>query len=119
MRVPLFGTISFGAAGAAAAASARLAWMIRLIAICWKMVSTFDTIQYTSSLAPGVRKRIEYPVDGFQVTAVRTVRDRDGNVIHRDTYYSNYARITGIVLVGKGAPKPESTGESPAPTPAP
>ena len=60
-----------------------------------------DTIQYTSSLAPGERKRIEYPVNGFQVTAIRTVRDRDGNVIHRDSYFSNYARITGITLVGR------------------
>lgn len=79
-----------------------------------------DSIQYTSSLPPGVSKRIEYPVDGFQVTAVRIVRDEDGNVIHRDTYYSNYARITGIVLVGKGEAEPESTAEgTPAPTPAP
>lgn len=60
-----------------------------------------DTIQYTSSLAPGVRERIEYPVNGFQVTATRTVRDRNGNVIHRDSYFSNYARITGITLVGR------------------
>jgi vancomycin resistance protein YoaR len=65
-----------------------------------------DTVQYTSSLAPGARKRIEYPVNGFQVTAVRTVRDKDGNVIHRNTYHSNYARITGITLVGKGAAAP-------------
>ena len=75
-----------------------------------------DSVQYTSSLAPGARKRIEYPVDGFQVTAVRTVRDKSGKIIHKDTYYSNYARITGIVLVGKGAPKPESTADS-APAP--
>jgi vancomycin resistance protein YoaR len=60
-----------------------------------------DTIQYTSSLAPGVRERIEYPVNGFQVTSTRVVRDRKGNVIHRDSYYSNYARITGITLVGR------------------
>ena len=60
-----------------------------------------DTVQYTSSLSPGARKRIEYPVDGKQVTVTRTVRDRNGNVIHRDTYYSNYARITGITLVGR------------------
>ena len=33
----------------------------------------------------------------------RTVRDRDGNVLHKDTYFSNYARITGIVLIGRGA----------------
>jgi hypothetical protein len=58
-------------------------------------------VQYTSSLAPGVRKRIEYPTNGFQVTAVRTVRDRNGNVIHRDTYNSNYATITGVTLVGR------------------
>ena len=40
-------------------------------------------------------------MDGFQVTSTRTVRDRKGNVIHRDSYYSNYARITGITLVGR------------------
>jgi vancomycin resistance protein YoaR len=60
-----------------------------------------DTVQYTSSLAPGVRERVEYPTNGFQVTAVRTVRDRNGNVIHRDTYNSNYATITGVTLVGR------------------
>jgi hypothetical protein len=60
-----------------------------------------DTIQYTTGLAPGVRQRIEYPVNGFNVTTVRTVRDKKGKVIHRDTYYSNYARITGITLVGR------------------
>lgn len=60
-----------------------------------------DTIQYTSSLAPGVRQRVEYPTNGFQVTAVRTVRDRNGTVIHRDTYFSNYATITGVTLVGR------------------
>ncbi|MGH2476221.1 MAG: VanW family protein, partial [Candidatus Limnocylindrales bacterium] len=60
-----------------------------------------DTVEYTSSLATGVRKRIEYPVDGKQVTVTRTVRDRNGKIIHSDTYYSNYARITGITLIGR------------------
>jgi vancomycin resistance protein YoaR len=60
-----------------------------------------DTVQYTSSLAPGVRQRVEYPTNGFQVTAVRTVRDKSGKVIHRDTYNSNYATITGVTLVGR------------------
>jgi vancomycin resistance protein YoaR len=80
-----------------------------------------DTVQMTSSLAPGVRQRIEYPVDGFQVTSVRTVRDANGTVIHRDTYYSNYARITGIVLVGRGsvAPKPDTTATPPPPSTPP
>ena len=60
-----------------------------------------DTVQYTSSLPRGSAKRIEYPVDGFQVSVTRTVRDRSGKVLHRDTWFSNYARITGITLVGR------------------
>ena len=60
-----------------------------------------DTVQYTSGLPAGSRKRIEYPVDGKQVTVTRTVRDRDGKVVHTDTYFSNYSRITGITLVGR------------------
>jgi vancomycin resistance protein YoaR len=60
-----------------------------------------DTVQTTSTLAPGVRKRIEYPVDGKDVWVTRTVRDAAGKVIHQETYYSHYARITGVTLVGK------------------
>ena len=40
--------------------------------------SATDTVQYTSSLPAGSSKRIEYPVDGFQVTVIRTVRERSG-----------------------------------------
>ncbi len=79
-----------------------------------------DTVQYTTSLRAGQRQRIEYPVDGMQVWVTRTVRDKSGKVIHDDTWYSDYKRVNGIVLVGKGAtsskPKPTPT---PAPTPAP
>jgi vancomycin resistance protein YoaR len=60
-----------------------------------------DTIQYTTGLAPGATERVEYPVDGKQVWVTRTVKDKSGAVIHRETYYSNYARITGITLVGR------------------
>jgi vancomycin resistance protein YoaR len=72
-----------------------------------------DSIQYTSSLAPGVRKRIEYPVDGKQVWRTVTVRDSKGTIIHQTTYYSNYSRITGIVLVGRG----EVVSDPPPPPP--
>jgi vancomycin resistance protein YoaR len=60
-----------------------------------------DTIEYTSSLPTGASKRIEYPVAGFQVSVTRTVRDKSGKVIHKNTWFSNYARITGITLVGR------------------
>jgi vancomycin resistance protein YoaR len=61
-----------------------------------------DTIQYTSSLAPGARKRIEYPVDGKDVWRTVTVY-QGGKILHQKTYYSHYSRITGVTLVGKGA----------------
>jgi vancomycin resistance protein YoaR len=59
-----------------------------------------DTIQYTSSLPKGAAERVEFPVDGMQVWVTRTVR-KNGEVIHKETYFSNYARITGITLVGR------------------
>ncbi|MEK6719151.1 MAG: VanW family protein [Chloroflexota bacterium] len=71
-----------------------------------------DSTVYTDALPAGTRKRIEYPVDGKKVWVTRTVRDANGAIIHQETYYSNYARITGIVQVGTG-------GSTPAPAPAP
>ena len=59
-----------------------------------------DTVQYTTSLAPGARKRIEYPVDGKDVWRTVTVY-QGGKVIHQKTYYSHYSRITGVTLVGR------------------
>jgi hypothetical protein len=60
----------------------------------------YDTVQYTSTLRRGERKRIEYPVDGMNVAVTRTVRDAGGRVINRDTFLSNYHRMVGITLVG-------------------
>jgi len=59
-----------------------------------------DTIQYTKSLAPGARKRIEFPVDGKDVWRTVTVYE-NGKVIHKTTYYSHYSRVTGVTLVGR------------------
>ena len=73
-----------------------------------------DSVQLTSTLAPGARKRIEYPVDGKQVWRTVTVKAADGSTIRRVTYYSNYSRVTGVVLVGKGSPAAEAAA---APTP--
>ena len=74
-----------------------------------------DSTQLTSTLAPGARKRIEYPVDGKQVWRTVTVYNADGSILRQKTYYSNYSRITGIVLVGKANDGPDPT---PDPTPA-
>jgi vancomycin resistance protein YoaR len=75
-----------------------------------------DSTQLTTTLPEGKRKRIEYPVDGKQVWRTVTVYNADGTILREKTYYSNYARITGIVLVGQAAANPAPT---PAPTPDP
>jgi vancomycin resistance protein YoaR len=62
-------------------------------------------IVYTSALPAGTSSQIEYQDDGFDALVTRKVTDATGKVIHSDTYYSNYATITGLIMVGqKGAP---------------
>jgi vancomycin resistance protein YoaR len=65
------------------------------------VVRGYDTTQSTSSLRPGEQKRIEYPVDGKDVSVTRTVRDAGGRVVHRDTFISHYHRMVGILLIGR------------------
>jgi vancomycin resistance protein YoaR len=74
-----------------------------------------DTIVYTTDLEPGKKERIEYPVDGKDVWVTRTVRDAAGALVHEETYYSHYARITGVLQIGI-AP---DVSPPPAPTPSP
>jgi vancomycin resistance protein YoaR len=54
------------------------------------------------TLPTGTRKQIEYATDGQDVWVTRTVKDASGAVIHKETLYSHYATITGIILVGTG-----------------
>jgi len=61
----------------------------------------WDSVQYTSAMRAGARKRVEYPVDGKDVWRTVTVYE-NGQILRQTRYYSHYARITGIVLVGRG-----------------
>ena len=65
------------------------------------VVRGFDTVKKTSSLPHGQSKRIEWPVDGKDVSITRTVRDSNGRLIHRDVFVSHYHRMIGVTLVGK------------------
>ena len=60
-----------------------------------------DFYQYTDSLAAGVQNRVEFVVNGFDSVVTRTVKDANGNVIHHDTFTSNYKTINGLVMVGR------------------
>ena len=66
------------------------------------VVRGFDTVRTTSALRRGQRERIEWPVDGKDVSVSRTVRDANGRVIHHDMFVSHYHRMIGVTLVGKG-----------------
>lgn len=72
-----------------------------------------DATVYTTDLAPGVRKRVEYPANGLDVWVTRTVTDSTGKVIHAETYYSHYARVDGLLQIGI------SPTVTPAPSPTP
>jgi vancomycin resistance protein YoaR len=69
--------------------------------------SAIETTQVDSSMAPGSARRVEYPHDGFKVTVSRTVRDASGNVVHQNTWFSDYRTVNGITLVGPAAAAPE------------
>jgi vancomycin resistance protein YoaR len=61
-----------------------------------------DTVQYTSTLPAGRRSRLEAPADGKDVWRTITVRDASGTVLRTTTYYSHYARVNGLTLIGTG-----------------
>ncbi len=54
-----------------------------------------------STLPHGVREQTEYPADGMDVAVTRLVRDRNGRVIHQETYRSHYQLWNGIIQVGR------------------
>ena len=71
----------------------------------------YEILRYTDNLAPGKRRRVEYPTNGFNSSVTRVVRDANGRVIHRDTFVSRYAMIRGITLVGRSPGDPRHGSE--------
>src|SRR3954451_1894669 len=64
--------------------------------------------QYTDDLGPGQQQLVEFTVDGFDSTVVRTVRDTAGNIIHEDEFKSHYKTIDGLIMVGRVPGDPPS-----------
>jgi len=73
-----------------------------------------DQVEFTNELAPGVRKRTEFNVDGFWSWVTRTVRDSAGNVIHEDVFHSRYQTINGVTQVGRYPGDPPAGTKIPA-----
>jgi vancomycin resistance protein YoaR len=73
--------------------------------------SAIETTQVDTSMAPGAARRVEYPHDGFQSTVSRTVYGPDGEVVHQNTWFSDYRTVNGITLVGPAAAAAEPPDE--------
>lgn len=67
----------------------------------------FEVLRYSNNLNPGQRRRVEWPANGFDSYVTRTVNAANGRVIHEDTYYSRYAMIKGVTLVGRSPGDPK------------
>ncbi len=67
----------------------------------WGFVSALPTEYYPDpSLAPGQLKQIDWAVAGLKTKFTHTVRDKDGNVMREDEYYSNYRPWAAKFLQG-------------------
>ncbi len=73
--------------------------------------AAIETTQLDTSMAPGTARRVEYPHDGFQSTVSRTVYGPGGEVVHQNTWFSNYRTVNGITLVGPAAAAPAPPDE--------
>jgi vancomycin resistance protein YoaR len=73
-----------------------------------------DYIEFTDELAPGERHRVADVYTGYQSWVTRTVRDKAGNVIDRDTFYSRYRPANGLVEVGRRKGDPPAGTRIPA-----
>jgi vancomycin resistance protein YoaR len=62
--------------------------------------ATTQTVS-VSTLKHGEREQTEYAANGMDVTVARVVRDENGKVIHRDSFFSPYQLWNGRIEVGR------------------
>jgi vancomycin resistance protein YoaR len=73
-----------------------------------------DYIKFTDDLPPGKRHRVADVYDGYQSSVTRTVRNRAGKVIWRDTWHSRYRSANGLIEVGRRPGDPAAGTRIPA-----
>lgn len=54
----------------------------------------------TPELPTGVTKQIDWSVSGIKTEFTHTVKDKDGNILYHDKYYSNYRPWSAKYMVG-------------------
>jgi hypothetical protein len=70
------------------------------------VVKSEDWYEYTDDLPAGETKRTQDKYNGFHSVVVRTVTDKNGNVIWRDTFASTYRMLPGIIQLGRAPGDP-------------
>lgn len=67
----------------------------------WQEGETYSTHYVTDdTLSPGDEVIEQYGADGRSITVIRTVTNADGEVLHQDTFSSNYAAKDKIIARG-------------------
>lgn len=54
----------------------------------------------TPDLPTGVKKQIDWSVSGIKTEFTHTVKNKDGNILYQDKYYSNYRPWSAKYMVG-------------------
>jgi vancomycin resistance protein YoaR len=63
-------------------------------------INGYTVVEYTKSLKRGHWQQVEYQADGMDTWVTITVRDKNGKILHQNTFFSHYARMVGIILKG-------------------
>ena len=72
----------------------------------WDEQESWTEIEYTDDLPPGETERVEWAFDGFKSLVTRTVTAADGELLHQDSFGSNYRRVTGLIRLGRSPDDP-------------
>lgn len=67
----------------------------------WKKGEPYSTTYKTDKTVASGTEYVETTgVDGSSITIVRTVKDKDGNILHEDTFTSTYAPKNKVIVKG-------------------
>ncbi|MDX1612873.1 MAG: VanW family protein [Candidatus Promineifilaceae bacterium] len=71
-----------------------------------------DIWELDEELEPGEVEQVDWAVEGADVTVIREVFNRDGDLLRQDTFVSNYVPWQNIYNYGPGTELPESGDET-------
>ena len=64
-------------------------------------INAVTRTEYVSTLPRGVKEQVEYPADQMDVSVTRVVRNRNGGIIHQETWRTHYVLWNGLIQIGR------------------